>query len=102
MERGGTNIADLPRFSMCPHFKGGSFTGRTQTNQFQAQKLSCGDWKKQTNKQTKTKKKENTVICELMMKRYKVDRVAFEIDRIAHQKVMKIVNLAIFSFQQIF
>ena len=41
------------------------------------------------------------MICELMTKGYKVDRVAFEIDRIVHQKVksgMKIVNLVIFSF----
>ena len=55
--------------------------------------------KKQTNKNKKERK--HCVICELMMKRYKVDRVAFKIGRIAHQKVksgMKIVNLVIFSF----
>ena len=59
--------------------------------------------KKKTNKTKTNKKKERKqcVICELMMKGYKVDRVAFEIDRIVHQKVrsgMKIVNLVIFSF----
>ena len=69
--------------------------------------MSCADWKKkkqQQQQQTKTKKekeREQCVICELMMKGYKVDRVAFEIDRIVHQKVksgVKIVNLVIFSF----
>ena len=52
-----------------------------------------------TNKNKKERKQ--CVICELMMKGYKVDRVAFEIDRIVHQKVksgVKIVNLVIFSF----
>ena len=58
--------------------------------------------KKNENK-TKTKKKKERKqcgICELMMKGFKVDRVAFEFDRIVHQKVksgMKIVNLVIFS-----
>ena len=62
-----------------------------------------GKEKKTTNK-TKTnkqKKRKQCVICELMTKGYKVDRVVFEIDRIVHQKVkssMKIVNLGIFSF----
>ena len=52
--------------------------------------------KKQTNKQTKRKQ---CLICELLMKGYKVDRVAFEIYRIVHHKVksgMKIVNLVFF------
>ena len=60
-----------------------------------------GEEKKQLTKQKQTnkKKRKQCVICELMTKGYKVDRVVFEIDRIVHQKVksgMKIVNLGIF------
>ena len=57
--------------------------------------------KKQQTKTKKKKERKQCVICELMMKGYKVDRVAFEIHRIAHQKVksgMIIVYLVIFSF----
>ena len=57
--------------------------------------------KKNKNKTKNKKERKQCVICELMMKGYKVDRVAFEIHRIVHQKVksgMKIINLVIFSF----
>ena len=56
---------------------------------------------KTTTRNKNKKERKQCVICELMMKGYKVDRVAFEIDRIVHQKVksgVKIVNLVIFSF----
>ena len=54
-----------------------------------------------TNKNKKKKERKQCVICELMMKGYKVDRVAVEIDRIVDQKVksgVKVVCLVIFSF----
>ena len=56
--------------------------------------------KKNKQKQKQKRERKQCVICELMMKGYKVDRVAFEIDKIVRQKVksgMKIVNLVIFS-----